>query len=430
MKLLFSLLLISWVAFPFTYAQNSAGAVVELPVKESFPADQTALLPIPLPQIDPFLAYSVEWEGTPGISLQIRFYESEGDTWGEWLDLEPNPHLEREAPSYHSHLGFAPAASTHYSLRITPVSGVSDLKNLRCHFYSPGKSIPQKPETDEENRLACPCPIPDYLDRDGWCPSGNCPEDATPQPTTVTHLIVHHSAGSNTSSDWAARVRSIWNYHVNSNGWDDIGYNWLIDPNGVLYQGRGDDLQGAHFCGTNVGTMGICMMGTYSTVQPTDESVSILEQLLAWKCCNRDIDPEDFEFHPNSGLNLFNISGHRDGCSTACPGDSLYARLPLIRTNVRDTIDACIPSSIFEQTEPSSIVKIFPNPAREVLHIQLAPHIGNDTQLQLSDPLGRLMWQSEESYMGGELISLPVEGWTAGWYTLQVNGSIRKVLIQ
>jgi hypothetical protein len=185
-----------------------------------------------------------------------------------------------------------------------------------------------------DNRDACVCPVPDFLNREGWCPSGDCPEDATPAFTNVTHLIVHHTASPNTSSDWGAVVRSIWDFHVNTNGWDDVGYNWLIDPTGVLYQGRGDNIRGAHFCGNNTGTMGVAMIGNFVADNATDESKNTLKELLAWKTCDVDTDPLGTSFHGSSEMNLMNISGHRDGCNTTCPGDFFYPELPSIRDDV------------------------------------------------------------------------------------------------
>jgi hypothetical protein len=173
----------------------------------------------------------------------------------------------------------------------------------------------------------------------GWCPSGDCPEDATPAFTDVTHLIVHHSAGSNSASDWAAVVRSIYDFHVFSNGWDDIGYNWLVDPNGVIYQGRGDNVRGAHFCGTNSNTMGVCMMGDFTSVLPATAAVSSLEDLLAWKVCDIGVTADGTALHNGSGQNLMHISGHRDGCSTACPGDLFYPTLSDVRDSVKWLID-------------------------------------------------------------------------------------------
>jgi hypothetical protein len=426
MKQLFLSLLLPVCLAASLPAQPGSRTVADL-LPHDFLSGSTALLPIRLSKVSPFLAWSVEWEGSEALSLEIRFYEA--GRWSEWTQLIPDPHSERKAPQFISQLGFAPAASTHFDIRILPQEAASELASASVHFYNPGDTHTPPASEDAAGVLACPCPQPAYLDRLGWCPSGNCPIDPTPVPTSITHLIVHHSAGANSSSDWSAVVRSIWDYHVNSNGWDDIGYNWLIDPNGVLYEGRGNDLLGAHFCGTNGNTMGICMMGTYTSVVPSDTSLQTLTQLLGWKACDRDIDPEDFSFHNGSGLNLFNISGHRDGCSTACPGDSLYARLPGLRTDVSDYIDSCEPSNILEITDFQAILA-FPNPATEVLNI-LIPSTGKEQRIRIFDPQGRLVWSSQKPYSGGEQITLSIKGWAKGLYSIQYGaGRQTKVLVQ
>ncbi|MFZ2900456.1 MAG: N-acetylmuramoyl-L-alanine amidase [Saprospiraceae bacterium] len=426
MKQLFLSLLLSACMAASLTAQPGSRTVVDL-LPHDFLTGSTALLPIRLAEVSPFLAWSVEWEGSEALSLEIRFYEA--GRWGEWSPLIPDPHSERKAPRFISQLGFAPASSTHFDIRILPREAAAELASARVHFFNPGDTPTPPTGNDAAGVLACPCPQPAYLDRLGWCPSGNCPTDPTPVPTSVTHLIVHHSAGANTSSDWPAVVRSIWDYHVNSNGWDDIGYNWLIDPKGVLYEGRGNDLLGAHFCGTNGNTMGVCMMGTYTSVPPSDTSLQTLTHLLGWKACDRDIDPEDFSFHNGSGLNLFNISGHRDGCATACPGDSLYARLPGLRMDVRDYIDSCEPSSIIEKTDFLAIF-VFPNPADEVLNIRI-PSEGRNQRIRIFDPQGRLAWSSPKPYSGGEQITLSIKGWAKGLYSIQYGaGRQTKVLVQ
>jgi uncharacterized protein (TIGR03437 family) len=166
----------------------------------------------------------------------------------------------------------------------------------------------------------------------------------------VTHLVVHHSAGGNQASNWAAVVRSIWVLHVNGNGWNDIGYNYLIDPNGVIYEGRagGDGVIGAHFSGVNTATMGVCMIGTYSTVPATEAAVQSLGRLLSWQAAKWKIDPSGQAVHAASGLTLNTISGHRDaGLSprasgaTECPGNALYGYLPEVRARVAREVPAC-----------------------------------------------------------------------------------------
>ena len=85
--------------------------------------------------------------------------------------------------------------------------------------------------------------------------------------------------------------------------------------------------------------MGVCVMGDFTDVAPTSDAKTMLKNLLVWKACDIDVDPEGSAFHPGSGLNLNHISGHQDGCATACPGDSFYPQLPTIRIQVTDQIE-------------------------------------------------------------------------------------------
>jgi N-acetylmuramoyl-L-alanine amidase-like protein len=179
---------------------------------------------------------------------------------------------------------------------------------------------------------------PPIVTRTDWgCPDGQITNHGTLSDTAVTHLIVHHTVNDNDAPDWSAVVLSIWNFHVFDRGFADIGYNYLIDPNGVIYEGRsgGDDVQGAHFSGVNAGTMGVGMLGTFTDVEPTQEALTSLKGLLAWKCDRCCLDPIGSSMHAASQLDLYTISGHRDGPGTTeCPGERLYGLLPEIRRDV------------------------------------------------------------------------------------------------
>lgn len=294
---------------------------------------QSGILSVPLEKADPFMAFSLAWEGEEG-EWQVRFSE-DGRSWGGWNALHADSHAEQRPGRRVSELFYAPSSSRYLQL-----SANMAVSRLEAHFYNPGptQSRPSGPELSFRDPEYCPCPQPAYQDRADWCPDGSCPPDQTPVNTSVSHLIVHHSAGTNVATDWAAVVRSIWDFHVNVNGWDDVGYNWLVDPNGVIYEGRGDNRLGAHFCGTNGGTMGVCVLGDFTAVTPSLLARNTLVALLAWKACDRSLDPLGAGFHASSGLTLNRISGHRDGCATACPGDSFYPLLPGIRQNVADYI--------------------------------------------------------------------------------------------
>mgnify|MGYP006272321433 FL=1 len=227
------------------------------------------------------------------------------------------------------------------------------------HVFHPGFTAPETGRPSFGGPLksgladSCACPRPPLQQRDDWCPAGDC--DHLPYtPTATTHLIVHHSAGSNTAADWAAVVRSIWDFHVNVNGWDDIGYNFLVDPDGIVYEGRGEDVIGAHFSCMNGTTMGICLLGNYETASPSPESLQAIEELTAYKLCLLHEAATDTVYHPPSELDLPLIAGHRDGNSspspascasgTVCPGANLYAALPGLRADAFDHQVTCADS--------------------------------------------------------------------------------------
>jgi hypothetical protein len=183
---------------------------------------------------------------------------------------------------------------------------------------------------------------PPFITRTEWgCPDGQLTNHGPLSYTTVTHLIVHHTVNDNDALDWRAVVRSIWNFHVFDRGFADIGYNYLIDPSGAIYEGRsgGDDVQGAHFSGVNAGTMGVGMLGTFIDVEPTPEALISLKKLFLWKCDQSRLDPIGSSLHAASQLNLCTISGHRDGPGTTeCPGQKLYDLLPVIRSDINQLL--------------------------------------------------------------------------------------------
>jgi N-acetylmuramoyl-L-alanine amidase len=188
-------------------------------------------------------------------------------------------------------------------------------------------------------------PKPPVVPRTEWeCPDGQITTHGSLSFTTVTHLIVHHTAMGveEPSSDWPALVRSIWNFHVLERGWADIGYNYLIDPNGVIYEGRsgGDNVMGAHFSGVNAGTMAVALLGDFTAEAPTTDALNGLKEILAWKCDQCGLDPEGRSLHEASQLILNTISGHRDGPkATECPGEALYLLLPAIRADIITLIE-------------------------------------------------------------------------------------------
>jgi hypothetical protein len=401
MRLIFSFLtiLLLWNGASLAAQQAQRTTVVI-----DFPQAESAFVQsgtVPFDQKAPFFSYFIVWP-TGDLAPAMRF-SADNKHWTDWQAMPRDEHNDEK--------------------------GITELQfgePTYRHFYTPGDDIAaaavSPPPANEP--LACPCAQPPVSLRSAWCPAGDCPENSSPTPTVVTHLIVHHSAGSNTSGNWAAVVRAIWDYHVNGNGWSDIGYNYLVDPNGVLYEGRGNNILGAHFCAKNGNTMGVCVMGDFTNVTPTENAITSLQRLLAWKACDRDIDPLGSAFHPSSGLNLKNISGHRDGCSTACPGDAFYPLLPEVRQGTANEIaTGCIGVvSVDEQRIPATALRLSPNPARDVLQLELNGTWQGELQVQVLDLTQRTLL-SEQSQKNGNrwTTQLDVSALPAGTYLLRID---------
>jgi flagellar hook assembly protein FlgD len=171
-----------------------------------------------------------------------------------------------------------------------------------------------------------------------------------PQYADAIHFtVVHHTAGSNnyTRAQSAAIVRGIEIYHVEGNGWNDIGYNLLVDKYGQVFEGRYGGVDrpviGAHSLGFNVGSVGVAVIGDYNSVRLPAAAKAALEQVLAWRLDLAHIDPLSTLLWPSGGNPRFPknvpvflraISGHRDTGYTDCPGNALYAELPQIAKDV------------------------------------------------------------------------------------------------
>ena len=169
----------------------------------------------------------------------------------------------------------------------------------------------------------------------------------------VAKIIVHHTGTPNDITDYSGLVRSIFKSELN-NGYIDVAYNWLIDPDGRIYEGRwaqsyadgtphtGEldhrNVQGAHSLHYNVDTIGIGLMGDYSEIAPSAKMISALVTLLTWKCARWGIDPlGTAPYVTSQGVRvtgLANICGHRDTYATACPGATVESMLPSLRTQV------------------------------------------------------------------------------------------------
>ncbi|UJV43051.1 MULTISPECIES: peptidoglycan recognition protein family protein [unclassified Streptomyces] len=190
-------------------------------------------------------------------------------------------------------------------------------------------------------------PRPRIVTRAGWGADEKLRERDFRYTKRVSAAFVHHTASGNNykCAQAPSVIRSIYRYHVVSSGWRDIGYNFLVDKCGNIYEGRAGGVakavMGAHTLGFNTNSMGIAVIGSFGATKPPAVSVKAIAQLTAWKLGLYGANPKGKTYLTSGGGNLYPkgkkvrlnvISGHRDGFATECPGGRLYGKLGTARS--------------------------------------------------------------------------------------------------
>jgi hypothetical protein len=167
----------------------------------------------------------------------------------------------------------------------------------------------------------------------------------------VKAAFIHHTVNANDYSRAEAPdvVLGICRFHRNSNGWNDIGYNFLVDRFGTIYEGRAGGLDkpvvGAQAQGYNAQSTGIAQIGTFMRVGQSHAALVSTARLLRWKLPISGVPTygrttlvstggSDNKHRAGAHVRVKRISGHRDVDATDCPGDALYAQLPELRRMV------------------------------------------------------------------------------------------------
>jgi uncharacterized protein with LGFP repeats len=214
---------------------------------------------------------------------------------------------------------------------------------------------------------------PPIIARRAWAQGGAHPKVA-PAYGAVKLAFVHHTENPDGYSAAAVpgMLRSIYDFHRYTHGWNDIGYNFVIDRFGRIFEARAGGIDepviGAHAGGYNAYSTGIAILGTYSSQVISSAARIALEHLLAWKLSLHGAPLEGHvtvrvtrggavysRFPANTPVSLPRVAGHRDGDSTDCPGDALYGELQVLR---------------------HSAVRLAPAPARATLQLQGGEAVG------------------------------------------------------
>ncbi|MET8166416.1 peptidoglycan recognition protein [Streptomyces sp. NPDC005329] len=196
-------------------------------------------------------------------------------------------------------------------------------------------------------------PEPPIRSRADWGADESISPEEPEYNADIKAIFVHHTDGANdyTCDQTPSVIRSIYAYHVQVSGWKDLGYNFLVDKCGTLWEGRkgGVDLPvfGAHTYGWNRESAAVAVIGDYTGTTATNAALTSIARLAAWKLGQYGADPAGTvqltagatqknlfgkSFTAGSRYTFDRISGHRDGFNTECPGGLLYDQLPTVRT--------------------------------------------------------------------------------------------------
>ena len=273
-------------------------------------------------------AYVATWRtGARPTQLSYRYTDAR-HRFGEWQEWS----LENHEPAVNaSSLLLVPSTATRIEFRTKANQAVRVLAKAYRQDVARAQptAVPQALAAE-----VCPCPSPAVITRATWCPTGDCVPAGSPIALTPEHVVVHHSAFNLGDADYRLAVRAIYDYHTGTNGWDDIGYHLLVAPDGTVYQGRDQTRQGAHFCAANAETLGVCVLGDYTSTSVPTPAVDALVRLGSFLSCEFDIEPLAQREHAPSGKTLYGFAAHQDGCATACPGEQLAGLMPTIRSAV------------------------------------------------------------------------------------------------
>ncbi|MBA3842116.1 MAG: peptidoglycan recognition protein, partial [Actinobacteria bacterium] len=289
------------------------------------------------PRPPQFNMLAAHWRGFGTVRYRVHHLHG---TWSAWRIVDADVAPDGGTGSWHDgDLDWTGAAD---GVRFETTGAVSQLRSYE--LWSRVTTAPA--------RRVSAASMPAIVSRAAW---GADEEIVRARPTVSPVLrlaVVHHTAGTNTYSraQAAAIMRGIEVYHVRGNGWNDIGYNFLVDRFGTVYEGRGGGIEknviGAHAEGFNTATTGVALIGNYSAETPPRAQQDALVQLLAWRLDMAHIDPMsrvvytsggNYKFRAGKVVTLRAISGHRDTGPSECPGARAYALLGTIQKRVAST---------------------------------------------------------------------------------------------
>jgi hypothetical protein len=291
---------------------------------------------------DGFSLAGVSWPATSRAPERVLVRASQdGARWSRWTQAEVEPEVGPDPGSEEggrrSTMPVWTGDSGHVQVRF--VGGRP--AGAEVELVDPGPD-PTPPLT---SAAASPSQ-PGIITRAKWGADESLRKKAPEYAEPLRMAIVHHTA---TTDSYAKEksddiVRSIYAYHTKTNGWNDIGYNFLVDRYGQVFEGRFGGITrtviGAHALGFNRNSTGISIIGNFGGSKPPEVAMNALKRILAWRLDLGFVDPTGSLTYISHGSNKYKegtkvslktVSAHRDVGKTECPGDPLYGSLAFLR---------------------------------------------------------------------------------------------------
>jgi hypothetical protein len=339
-----------------------------------------------------FTLLGLTWQGKISQDITFKVKIRESGVWTNWISLENGLYEEASAGTTEA----ANARSGTDPLLTAPADGIevvmesvsgsipSDLKvNLfNSESTKQDRSITKSSSSASMNSSVrafsstepaispqgAAVPRPRIVSRAEWGADETWRSPTPRMGTRVLAGVVHHTASTNSySADQApAQMRNLYAYFTKSLNYSDMGYNFLVDKFGTIYEGRAgcavnadptcdgpaQPTQGAHTAGLNLDTFGVSVIGNYDVLPPENPGVIVeaVASLMAWKIAPYGLDPNatasvlstdtsgSSKFGAGQTATMQVITSHRDVGKTACPGRYLYPYMDQIRSRATDIL--------------------------------------------------------------------------------------------
>lgn len=289
--------------------------------------------------------------------VEIRVRDGGGE-WSEWAEQQDGtPVYVGGADEAQVRAPFRPDGELHFVNVSGTAGGFAD-RLLNSARSSISEAVIVVASTPVAEAIA---KKPKIVRRGAWgaeLADGGCAPQGPPEYGSVTGAVIHHTVNANDYSKAEAPqiVLGICRFHVYANGWNDIGYNALVDRFGRVYEGRAGGLKfpvvGAQAQGFNDQTTSIASIGDHTATKITKKARNAIIRFLAWKLKVSRATPATGSITLTSGggslsrypageaITVPRVIGHGTLGLTACPGATLEPQVGKIRKAVQKRLKA------------------------------------------------------------------------------------------